>query len=36
MKKIFTKQWVKATAVRAVKNVAQTATGWNDSEFEEF
>ena len=25
MKKIFTKQWAKATAVRAVKTVAQTA-----------
>lgn len=25
MKKIFTKEWVKATAVRAVKTVAQTA-----------
>lgn len=25
MKKVFTKQWVKATAVRAVKTVAQTA-----------
>lgn len=25
MKKIFTKQWVKATAVRAIKTVAQTA-----------
>lgn len=34
--KIFIKQWVKATAVRAVKTVAQTVTGWNDSEFEEF
>lgn len=25
MKKIFTKEWAKATAVRAVKTVAQTA-----------
>lgn len=25
MKKIFTKQWAKATAVRAIKTVAQTA-----------
>lgn len=25
MKKIFTKQWAKATAVRALKTVAQTA-----------
>ncbi len=25
MKKIFTKQWAKATAVRAVKTIAQTA-----------
>ncbi len=25
MKKIFTKQWAKATAVRSVKTVAQTA-----------
>ncbi len=25
MKKIFTKMWLKATAVRAVKTVAQTA-----------
>ena len=25
MKKIFTKEWAKATAIRAVKTVAQTA-----------
>ncbi len=25
MKKIFTKEWAKATAVRAVKTIAQTA-----------
>lgn len=25
MKKVFTKEWAKATAVRAVKTVAQTA-----------
>ena len=25
MKKVFTKEWVKATAVRAIKTVAQTA-----------
>ncbi len=25
MKKIFTKQWAKATSVRAIKTVAQTA-----------
>ena len=35
MKKIFTKQWAKATAVRAIKTVAQTATGWDNREFEE-
>lgn len=36
MKNIFTKQWTQATTVRAIKTVAQTAIGWNDSEFEEF
>ena len=25
MKKVFTKQWIKAAAVRAIKTVAQTA-----------
>jgi hypothetical protein len=25
MKKIFTKEWAKATAIRAIKTVAQTA-----------
>lgn len=36
MKNIFTKQWAKATVIREIKTVAQTATEQNDSEFEKF